>query len=451
MNRRHFLTVAALVAVLSFPPGARPAPKVQVYEEVNKGLEIGLQGGFSYDLHAPVESAGLGLLTGLEVGYDITWVLRAKAGLMTTHFSGTVTSRRGTTLSMDFEHDLFWGGASLSLLATKRFYAYVQAGAGYLIARPKSVDTFAVGGDNALAILAGGGIEYYPNLRHFSFALEALGMIMPSRGDVSIAIFPVVRYTFGVGKVKVIEPPKDRDGDGVPDNADKCPNQWGPESNSGCPEPDSDSDGVVDREDNCPNEPGPKSNAGCPLSVDTDKDGVPDKLDKCPKEPGPASNEGCPEEDRDGDGVPDRIDKCPDDKGKPEFDGCPTKSQVKVIVKQKGFELREKIHFETNKAIIKRESYPLLDQVAATLKQHMEIAKLQIEGHTDSVGPDNYNLNLSQRRAQAVVDYLVKQGVDAHRLLAKGFGRTKPIASNNTNQGRSMNRRVEMIILEREE
>jgi outer membrane protein OmpA-like peptidoglycan-associated protein len=206
---------------------------------------------------------------------------------------------------------------------------------------------------------------------------------------------------------------------------------------------------VIDREDNCPNEPGPASNAGCPINPDRDNDGVPDNVDRCPDQPGPKENNGCPLPDRDEDGVPDNIDKCPDVKGKPEYDGCPTKDAVKVNVRRDSIELREKIHFETNKAVIMPESFDLLNQVVATLVQHPEILKLRIEGHTDSVGTRPYNLALSQRRAQSVVQYLVNKGIDSTRLSSEGFGMEKPIASNNTEEGRSQNRRVEMIILQR--
>jgi outer membrane protein OmpA-like peptidoglycan-associated protein len=411
---------------------------------------VGLQGGLTWDFKPPVETPGLGALVGLELGYDVNWVFRIKAGFLTNYYNATAESRTGNVVPMDFQARTLWGGASLALLATDRFYAYVQAGVGYWFTGPKTIDSVAVAGDDDIAILAGGGLEYYPNLRHFSFALEANVTILPIRGDVAVSLFPVVRFTFGLGEVRTIRPPKDRDGDGVPDKDDKCPDEWGPESNAGCPEPDTDGDGIIDREDHCPQEPGPASNHGCPIVPDTDGDGLNDKLDRCPKVPGPKDKEGCP--DRDDDGIPDHIDKCPDKPGPAENDGCPSKAHVKVTVKQRSLQLREKIHFEFGKAKIKRQSHSILDQVAATLKQHPEIKKLRVEGHTDSKGSSAYNQGLSQRRAQAVVEYLVKQGgVDRDRLVAKGFGEEKPVASNATSRGRSMNRRVEMIILEREE
>jgi outer membrane protein OmpA-like peptidoglycan-associated protein len=446
------LRVPAVLVLALLCLSARAAePKIQVYEEVEKGLEVGLQGGFAWNFDANDDlsiQAGPGFLAGLELGYDLTWVFRIKGGFLSQHYSATATSPSGTSLPMDWEARVVWAGASLALLATHRFYAYAQAGVGYLAAAPRKVDRFEVAGSDDVVILGGGGIEYYLPLRHFSIALEANVNYLPLRGDVAIAIFPVLRYTFGVGKSRSIKPPKDRDHDGVPDKDDKCPDTWGPETNAGCPEPDTDGDGVIDREDNCPKEPGPASNSGCPIEPDTDGDGLKDKLDRCPKIPGPIHNDGCP--DRDEDGIPDHIDKCPDKPGSVQNDGCPSKAHVKVRIKTDAIELREKIHFEFGKAAIKKKSFELLDQVVATLKQHPEIKKLRIEGHTDSKGPAKFNQRLSQRRAQSVVNYLTGKGVEKDRLVAQGFGEEKPIASNNTERGRSMNRRVEMIILERE-
>jgi outer membrane protein OmpA-like peptidoglycan-associated protein len=425
------------------------APKVQIYEEVEKGFYIGLSGGVAYDVNPPVENKSIGLLTGLELGYDITWVFRIKAGFQIENFSGSAVSASQRILPMDFQSRLFWGGASLALLATQRFYLYIQGGVGYRLATPQQISKIDVSGENDIAILAGGGMEYYPNLRNFSFAIEANSYIMPGRGDVAVAVFPMVRYTFGLGQVKVIKPPKDRDDDGIPDKEDKCPDVWGVESQKGCPEPDTDGDGIIDRQDNCPEEKGPESNSGCPIEPDTDNDGLPDKLDRCPKTPGPKDKQGCP--DTDDDGIPDTLDKCPDKKGPSKNDGCPSKAHIKVSVKKKSIELREKIHFEFGNANIMQKSHRILNQVAATLRQHPEISKIRVEGHTDDRGPSSYNKSLSQRRAQSVVNYLVGQDISSDRLVAEGFGEDKPIASNNTEEGRSINRRVEMVIIERAE
>jgi Outer membrane protein and related peptidoglycan-associated (lipo)proteins len=432
-------------------------PRVQDYKQVEKGLEVGLQAGAAVDFKPPLGGTTVGALAGLEVGYDITWVLRIKMGFMDQFYSARGTNTAGQRASMDYEGRIFWGGASFALFATERTYLYVQGGAGYLLSYPKDIMGFnkdgnkvSAAGKDSLIVLAGGGIEYYPNYRHFSFAIEANVQYCPMRNNaIAVVIYPMIRYSFGLTAQKAVKSLQDRDHDGVPDDEDECPDVPGPVSNKGCPEKDTDGDGVIDRDDKCPNEPGPASNDGCPISQDRDGDGVPDNVDRCPDQPGPKENNGCPWPDRDGDGVPDNIDKCPDVKGLPEYDGCPTKDAVKVNVRRDSLELREKVNFETNKAVIMPGSFALLDQVAATLVQHPEILKLRVEGHTDSVGTRPYNLALSHRRAQSVVEYLVNKGIDQTRLVSQGFGMEKPIASNNTEEGRSQNRRVEMIILQR--
>ncbi len=182
---------------------------------------------------------------------------------------------------------------------------------------------------------------------------------------------------------------------------------------------------------------------------DRDKDGVADADDECPSEPGPAESFGCP--DGDGDRVPDYRDECPAKAGPAKADpkrsdGCP----ARVFVAAKSIEITEKIYFQTAKARIKKDSYGLLDEIAAILVKFDEIKKVEIAGHTDSQGKDDYNMRLSDDRAKAVRDYLVDAGVDAARLDAKGYGETEPKADNETDEGRALNRRVEFRILEQE-
>jgi len=101
------------------------------------------------------------------------------------------------------------------------------------------------------------------------------------------------------------------------------------------------------------------------------------------------------------------------------------------------------VNFEFDKAVLTADSRQILDRVAASLLAHPEV-KVEVGGHTDSVGSDAYNLNLSHQRAEAARDYLINKGVPASRLTAKGYGETKPIADNNTAEGRAKNRRVEL-------
>ena len=252
--------------------------------------------------------------------------------------------------------------------------------------------------------------------------------------------------------------PGDKDGDGIIDDKDACIDVPGVKSDdpkkNGCP-PDKDGDGITDDKDACPDVPGvanedPKKN-GCP--PDKDGDGIPDDKDACPDVPGVASDDpkknGCPA-DTDGDGIPDAQDACPNDPGPadpdPKKNGCPL-----VKLTAKAIEITEQIHFEFNKARILPDSDKLLTAIADVMKGHLELKKISIEGHTDNKGAAAYNQKLSQQRADSVMKWLTDHGIDKSRLVAKGFGMTKPIADNKTDEGREANRRVEFRIAEKTE
>jgi OOP family OmpA-OmpF porin len=183
----------------------------------------------------------------------------------------------------------------------------------------------------------------------------------------------------------------------------------------------------------------------CP-DLDDDSDGVLNKDDACPTVAGIPELKGCPAKDTDGDRVPDHLDKCPTEPGLADNQGCP-----RVVVKPKMVELREKVQFDTGKATLKPESNPLLDEIANVLKAHPEVTGVVIEGHTDSSGSASFNERLSQERADSVMKALVDRGVEKTRLSAKGFGPSRPIASNDTPEGRDANRRVEVSIAGRSE
>ena len=241
----------------------------------------------------------------------------------------------------------------------------------------------------------------------------------------------------------------DSDGDGVPDGKDQCPGTplGAIVDKKGCPI-DSDKDGVPDGIDKCPNTPaGVKVDAkGCPL--DSDGDGVPDGIDKCPNTPAGAKvdKDGCPI-DSDGDGVPDGIDKCPNTPAGVKVDetGCP--ADVKAFI-DTGKITSTKILFETGKADLKPESKRELDTIGAVLAQCVDM-KVEIAGHTDSQGADDINMKLSEARAAAVRDYILKnfKQCKPELFVAKGYGETKPVATNATAEGRQQNRRVEFTIL----
>ncbi|WP_439127859.1 OmpA family protein [Polaribacter sp.] len=227
----------------------------------------------------------------------------------------------------------------------------------------------------------------------------------------------------------------DADGDGIKDSDDACPNVAGLAAMNGCP--DADGDGVADKDDMCPNEKGTKANNGCP---DSDGDGVINKNDKCPNKVGPVANGGCPWPDTDGDGVLDKDDKCPNEAGVASNNGCP----AQVITKEAESSLKEyakAILFNVGKTSFKAGVTSKLNEMVKVMNNNPN-ATFVIEGHTDSSGSASLNLRISEKRAIAVRDYLVKQGVDTTRLEAIGYGEGEPVASNKTRAGRAQNRRV---------
>jgi outer membrane protein OmpA-like peptidoglycan-associated protein len=263
--------------------------------------------------------------------------------------------------------------------------------------------------------------------------------------------------------VEVEEGPRDQDGDGLIDENDECPldpeDFDGFEDEDGCPDKDNDDDGLQDSEDACPNvaedKDGYRDSDGCP-DKDNDGDGILDINDQCSGEAedfdGYQDQDGCPDRDNDDDGIADTLDQCPgeaeDYDGDKDDDGCPEERERVKVTKDR-IELNEKVHFAYDSSDIQEKSYPLLDEVASVLQENPDI-EVRVEGHTDSRGGEEYNLELSDKRAQSVVDYLTDKGLDRGRLQAKGFGEKRPIESNSTEAGRAANRRVEIHITDRE-
>ncbi|MBK8703428.1 MAG: OmpA family protein [Saprospiraceae bacterium] len=180
----------------------------------------------------------------------------------------------------------------------------------------------------------------------------------------------------------------------------------GPSCN-GCPFADRDGDGVADADDVCPDTRGYIGLKGC---LDADKDRIIDPLDKCPDLAGIAANNGCPP--------------------------LPEKAKKVLITAMRS------VQFETGSAVIKKQSYTILNQVADVILTY-DYYKLSIEGHTDSRGNDKANKKLSESRAAACLKYLAKKGVAPERMRAAGWGESKPVATNKTDKGRRLNRRVE--------
>jgi outer membrane protein OmpA-like peptidoglycan-associated protein len=245
-------------------------------------------------------------------------------------------------------------------------------------------------------------------------------------------------------------PDPDNDKDGISDAKDKCPVQAedldGFQDDDGCSDPDNDADGIADLKDKCPLEAGSGDFEGCP-DRDLDKDAIANDLDKCPKEAedkdGFEDTDGCPDPDNDKDNIADALDKCPNEaevvNGFKDEDGCADE----VIKKGEKLVLKG-VFFKTGSAELTPESLPTLDKLAEQLTTFPEV-KLEVQGHTDNLGPASKNKKLSGKRAEAVVAYLVTKGIAKDRLKAFGYGPEKPVGDNKTEDGRAQNRRVELL------
>jgi len=334
--------------------------------------------------------------------------------------------------------------------------------------------------------------------------IEFTGALQLALGDVALELGGGAGLSRGVGApswrgfFEVAWSPDnevvpDSDNDGLSDAVDACPraaeDRDGHNDEDGCPDLDDDGDGIADIDDgspdatgfgSCRNIPEDKDSFfdadGCP-EPDNDNDGIPDGRDgpidasgfgACRDKPedldGHDDLDGCPDYDNDEDGVPDVADGPVDANGfgvcrdAPETkndyrddDGCPDSAPKSVRVTQFKIEILEKVYFQYDKAIIKPESFALLDEVARVLNEAPELTRIQVEGHTDGDGAVDYNQGLSQRRAESVVAYLVEHKVDPKRLVALGFGKSRPLVTGPAamrERGRALNRRVEFVILD---
>ena len=255
-------------------------------------------------------------------------------------------------------------------------------------------------------------------------------------------------------------PVGDRDSDGLLDNVDKCPmdaediDQF--EDGDGCPDNDNDSDGIADDLDRCPLTMEDVDNFddsdGCP-DTDNDNDGVPDEADQCSLVPEDMDNfmdlDGCPDLDNDEDGIPDERDECPMKKETvnryQDTDGCP---DAKATIRGDAITIEEKVRFNSKETTIAAESFPVLDDLVVFLKETPGIRLIMVEGHTDTRGPADRNMTLSQERADAVRTYLVTHGIAEDRVRSQGLGETQPLVFPEMSEvGYEMNRRVEFKVL----
>jgi OmpA-OmpF porin, OOP family len=292
---------------------------------------------------------------------------------------------------------------------------------------------------------AGLGVQL--NLRSTSYVIvQAQYRFALTKDIMKDNVFYSLGVAQSIGKVKEKVAPLppapvvlDRDGDGIVDADDKCPDVAGTAALQGCP--DKDGDGIGDAEDKCPDVAGLAKYQGCPIP-DTDADGVNDEDDKCPTVKGLARYQGCPIPDTDGDGVNDEDDKCIDRKGPASNQGCPEIAQA--VIDKINYAAKN-VFFATGSAKLLPKSFKALDEAAKLLKSD-ETLMVDIDGHTDSQGDDAKNQTLSDNRAKAVKDYLVSKGIGEDRLKSTGYGETKPVADNTSAAGRAKNRRTELAV-----
>ena len=291
----------------------------------------------------------------------------------------------------------------------------------------------------------GGGIKYYLN-RWVALRADARGYIgaQAKQWPGTAGHFETllgVSVTLNRGKPRpATDPDPDRDGFRADD---RCPTEPGV-APDGCPARDADGDGFMDPADRCPQQPGVAPD-GCPAQ-DTDGDGFTDDVDACPDVAGVAPD-GCPPPDTDGDGIPDKDDKCVQEpetrNGYEDTDGCPDEVP-KSVTQYTG--VIQGIYFDFNRDTIRKNSAPTLD-AAAKIFQEFPDLRVEITGHADGIGSREYNVQLSERRAEAVKRYLVDNGVAADRIETRGAGTDAPIDDNQSEAGRAKNRRIEFKIL----
>jgi len=272
----------------------------------------------------------------------------------------------------------------------------------------------------------------------------------------SIDVTPEWRVNVG-GGLGILE------GFGIPTARVLVGLRWEPAPN----DPDQDglrSPTVEEDEHKVLEQPPPDEQTGEPVPTQEQADAVDDAAreaairggyDACPRLPedldGIEDEDGCPEGDEDGDGVLDYLDRCPDEaetiNGFKDDDGCEDEGPAQIIVEEGRISILETIRFEPESSAIDRGSYGIMDQIALALRKHKEIDRIEVGGHTDSTGSHEYNMRLSHARARSVRKYLLEQGIQPGRLSARGYGPDKPIADNETDEGRAKNRRVEFVVV----
>ena len=342
--------------------------------------------------------------TSIYLNDGFSFGLRGSLNKVTT-IGNTAVDKSYVSLDAAFQY---------SLLKNTKLDPYLSLGGG----------KYWLKGHASLTANAGVGVNYWFN--------DFVGITIESNYKHTKNINGIAHFQHSFG-LSIKGGGSDKDNDGVYDAQDACPDIAGLVQFNGCP--DSDGDGISDPSDDCPNTPGLAAFNGCP---DSDKDGIIDTKDNCPNEAGSLANGGCPDTDKDG--VIDKEDDCPEVAGVPENNGCPP-----VPVQKQLDEYAKTILFVLEKTVFLEESFPALDHILGIVQAYPE-AHFTVSGHADSRGTEAYNQILSEKRAQAVVSYLVEKGIDPNRFTTNGYGEKMPVSTNMNRAGRKLNRRVEVVL-----
>ncbi len=385
---------------------------------------------------------------------------------LTGHFGG-VARAKSEFANIEQGSGMTWGVGG-SVRALDRMWLSAEMFGDLLPSARKATATTGAVSLSPIEWLA--GMRYAPDHR-FSIGLAFGRGLTSAAGSPSLRGVLELSYAPRAPELRPIriavqpKPDLDADGDGLRDSVDKCPNE--PEDldmfddSDGCPDLDNDKDGIADAVDRCPLDPEDvdkfEDDDGCP-DKDNDKDGIADAADKCPNEPedkdGFNDIDGCPDPDNDNDGVPDAKDKCPAEaetiNGNKDDDGCPDPGDSAIVLSPDRIETLDAISFDRGAKIqISKASFNVLGQVGATMRAHTEIVRLRVTAHVHPSGSYEKDQEVSDKRAQAIRDWLVQYGIAPNRVESRGFGSTKLLAPEGQKGSTDVNNRVELIILER--
>jgi OOP family OmpA-OmpF porin len=457
-------TIAAtLLAAIAIAAIAIAGPRIAAADDGDKpGFEIGGFAGahlfnddneIGVDDFEDADSPKNSVAFGIRLGY---WLHSLVSVEGVVSVAPTETRETATPVTV-----IGWRANALVHFTDTRLQPFALLGVGFLTSSPRDQEDIRTDTDFLGHVGIGARYRIGDN---WGVRADARLLLPPSSADDFVTTdweLLVGLYKTFSGEAPVAAAPGDSDGDGLTDDKDKCPDQAedpdGFQDEDGCPDLDDDNDGFPDASDACPRQAetpnGIDDSDGCPED-DADGDGIVGSADQCPNEAedvdGVDDTDGCPDADqaadRDGDGIPDAGDKCPDQpetkNGYDDDDGCPDTVPTQV---QQFTGTIEGIKFELGSATIAESSRPTLDKAAGVLTRFKTV-KLEIQGHTDTTGPREFNVRLSQQRADSVKAYLVSKGVPAARLTAKGYGPDKPVGDNGTFEGRKKNRRVEFVL-----